>query len=168
MLKTLDYLDSRYTVINAYDHITNPTSKYETDMLFKISSDNNEIMWVYFQYAPRSRYISIEVDNDTVAGIKPQLTGFIRAKERSTPGYPSLKLVYHSYALIKQSLEDICDCLDNHGQGGTSNANSINIPMAPKSKNMGEDGNIRYICGRCGSTYLKSLRCPECGQLVKD
>lgn len=167
LLKTLDYLDLRYSVINAYDHITNPTSKYETDMLFKISSDNNEIMWVYFQYAPRSKYISIEVDNDTVAGIKPQLTGFVRAKERSTPGYPSLKLVYHSYARIKQSLEDICDCLDNHGQGGTSNANGINIPMAPRGIIHKSDGTIQCLCGRCGMSFVKAERCPECGQLVR-
>lgn len=167
LLKTLDYLESRYTVIKAYDHITSPTPKYDTDMLFKISTDYREIMWVYFQYAPRSKYISVEVDNDTVVGIKPQLSGFVRARVRSTPGYPSLKLVFNNYALIKQSLADICDCLDNHGQGGSSNDSGINFPMTLKGIIHKSDGTIQCLCGRCGMSFTKAERCPECGQLVR-
>ena len=54
------------------------------------------------------------------------------------------------------------------GTGSVANYNDINKPLEPKSRIIGEDGIIRYICGRCGVTYLKSSRCPECGQLVKE
>lgn len=46
--------------------------------------------------------------------------------------------------------------------------NDINIPIEPKSRIRGDDGNIRYVCRRCGESFLKSPRCPECGQLVKE
>lgn len=64
--------------------------------------------------------------------------------------------------------EQIKEAIYSYRTGSVADYNDINTPMEPKSKNLGEDGNIRYICGRCGSTYLKSPRCPECGQLVKD
>ena len=44
---------------------------------------------------------------------------------------------------------------------------SINTPMKPKSRIRKPDGTISYICGRCDKGFLKSSRCPECGQLVK-
>ena len=44
----------------------------------------------------------------------------------------------------------------------------INIPMKLKNRVKKADGTIKYVCGRCGKSFLKSLRCPECGQLVKE
>ncbi len=44
----------------------------------------------------------------------------------------------------------------------------INTPMEPKSRMLESDGSSKYICGRCGNCFLKSPRCPECGQLVKE
>ena len=44
----------------------------------------------------------------------------------------------------------------------------INTPMKPRNRIRKSDGSINYICGRCGISFLKSPRCPECGQLVKE
>ena len=64
--------------------------------------------------------------------------------------------------------EQIKEAIYAYRIGNTTKCSDINTPMEPKSKNTGEDGKIRYICGRCGYTYLKAPRCPECGQLVKE
>lgn len=66
------------------------------------------------------------------------------------------------------STEQIKEAIYSYRTGGVANYSDINTPMEPKSRIRGEDGIIRYVCGRCGSTYLKSPRCPECGQLVKE
>ncbi len=44
----------------------------------------------------------------------------------------------------------------------------INTPMMLKDRVRKADGTVQYICGRCGVTFIKSPRCPECGQLVKE
>ena len=64
--------------------------------------------------------------------------------------------------------EQIKEAIYAYRTGSVANYNDINKPLEPKSRIIGEDGIIRYICGRCGVTYLKSSRCPECGQLVKE
>ncbi len=43
---------------------------------------------------------------------------------------------------------------------------SINSPMKPKRVIRKADGTVRYICPQCDVSFLKSPRCPECGQLV--
>lgn len=45
---------------------------------------------------------------------------------------------------------------------------NINVPMIPKDIVKVTDGSVKYICGRCESTFVKNARCPECGQLVKE
>ena len=47
-------------------------------------------------------------------------------------------------------------------------APGINTPMKPKNRIRKSDGSINYVCGRCSILFLKSPRCPECGQLVKE
>lgn len=44
----------------------------------------------------------------------------------------------------------------------------INTPILPKETIRNEDGSTRLICGRCETVFIKSKRCPECGQLVKE
>lgn len=166
LINTINYLDSRYSVILAYDYITNPKTNRDNDMLFKVRHGDKEIMWVYLLYSKRAKYISLEIDNDTVSGIKMSLSGFESIKERHYQNYPTLKLRFHNYAHIERSLKDICDCLDNPAQGGTSNANGINIPLTPKGIIHKSDGTIQCLCGRCGISFIKAERCPECGQLV--
>ena len=46
--------------------------------------------------------------------------------------------------------------------------NSINVPIYPKDIINLADGSVRYICERCGITFNKNVRCPECGQAVKE
>ncbi len=52
--------------------------------------------------------------------------------------------------------------------GADSDSDSINVPMRPKNKIIKVDGSVRYVCGRCSTAFSQSLRCPECGQLVKE
>lgn len=44
----------------------------------------------------------------------------------------------------------------------------INIPILPRKTLRNSNGTIKYICDRCGTSFAKSARCPECGQLVKE
>lgn len=163
LVQTLSYLSSRYTIITAYDHISYPTKRYSKDMLFKIYNGNKEIMWVYFVYTPTTKHISIEVDNDSIDEVKSQLIGFEKMKVRTSPQCPSLKLFFHSFDRIKHSLITICDCLDRQVDIKTDD---INVPMPPRSIIDDPNGPSKFICGRCGTEFLKNARCPECGQLV--
>lgn len=54
------------------------------------------------------------------------------------------------------------------GRKPAKTTQDINTPMEPKSRILESDGSSKYICGRCGNCFLKSPRCPECGQLVKE
>lgn len=48
------------------------------------------------------------------------------------------------------------------------NTDDINTPKKPKNRIRKADGSMQYICGRCETAFIKALRCPECGQLVKE
>lgn len=50
----------------------------------------------------------------------------------------------------------------------TTIIDDINTPLKPKDVIRKEDGITQYICGRCTTQFIKSPRCPECGQLVKE
>ena len=50
----------------------------------------------------------------------------------------------------------------------TEKTDSINTPLKLKGIIRKKDGTVRYVCGRCGESFFKSPRCPECGQLVKE
>ena len=74
-----------------------------------------------------------------------------------------------NHALIRNIPYEDTDALFrliNDMTGGL--VSSINIPMKPQNTIRKQNGDIRYICGRCGHSFLKSQRCPECGQLVKE
>ena len=53
------------------------------------------------------------------------------------------------------------------GKGQSGKFQGINTPMKPGNVIRSNDGQVKYICGRCGGTFLKAPRCPGCGQLVK-
>ena len=44
----------------------------------------------------------------------------------------------------------------------------INTPIAPKIIITESDGTIKYQCPRCDYIFVKEVRCPECGQFVKE
>lgn len=44
----------------------------------------------------------------------------------------------------------------------------INTPLKLKNRLRKADGTMIYVCGRCGISFVKAARCPECGQLVKE
>lgn len=58
----------------------------------------------------------------------------------------------------------ICDCFGGHT---VLPQNDINSRIRPKKILRNEDGSLRFVCGRCETTFSKAPRCPECGQLVK-
>lgn len=167
LVKTLDYLSSRYDVIFAYDFFSNPNYK-RNDMQFKIRNDREEFMWVYFVYSDIGKYLSIEVDADRISSVRSELVGFDSIRDRHRKDWPTLKLIYRSYDQIEQSLKIICDCIDTSPATKTNTKDDINVPRKPKGIIHKKDGKSQYICGRCGESFLKAPRCPECGQLVKE
>ena len=49
-----------------------------------------------------------------------------------------------------------------------SEQTGINTPLKFINRLRKADGSVLYICGRCGGSFMKAPRCPECGQLVKE
>lgn len=163
LVKTLDFLSKKFSVRNHYDYFSEPYNDRNCEMLFKVSFLFEDIMWVYFKYAERVRYLSVEFDPVRISSIRDQLSGFDDTVIRNKK--PQLKLIYTDFDRIEKSLSDICNCFD----GSTADVpNDINTPLRPKGRIRKSDGTITYICGRCEIKILKSPRCPECGQLVKE
>ncbi len=167
LVKTLEYLDSRYLITNTYNYFENPSNQHKREMLFKAYNGSQMVMWVYFIFSERSKYISIEVPSG-VNSILGSLSGFDDVIMRKTA--PPLKLIFSDYNRIKESLKTICDYSDNGSIVNVVNAapDSINSPLRPKNIIRKADGTIRYVCGRCKQSFVKAQRCPECGQLVKE
>ena len=59
---------------------------------------------------------------------------------------------------------------DNKALNKTNDKNAkrsdINFPIVPLKRFYGVDGELRMVCGNCGTEFLQAPRCPECGQLV--
>ncbi len=162
LVKTLDYLSSRYSVRKHYDYFNEPKNRHDSEMLFKASFESKDIMWVYLIHSVRSSYLSVELDPERIESIRNQLSGFEKVVMRDSK--PRLKLIYRDYEKIEQSLIRICDCFGGHT---VLPQNDINSHIRPKKILRNEDGSLRFVCGRCETTFSKAPRCPECGQLVK-
>lgn len=83
--------------------------------------------------------------------------------EHSAPNHLVTKRIATKAKLIgsparKIELLDSVDLVDD----------DINTPLNLKDIIRTTDGQIQYVCGRCGYVFAKALRCPECGQLVKE
>ena len=163
LVKTLDYLSSRFSVRNSYDYFTEPHNDRDSEILFKVRNGFEEIMWVYLKHTANVSYLSVEVDPEKVKKVRHQLIGFDDTVSRKK--YPGLKLIYRDYNQIEHSLKIVCDCFAGNVNVDT---NSINFPLRPKNTIRKADGTIRLVCGRCEKTFIKAPRCPECGQLVKE
>ena len=71
--------------------------------------------------------------------------------------------------LYKNGEADPVKLFLKHGVSNeTSDDSSINVPMRPKNRIRKADGSVRLVCGRCQTSFVKSSRCPECGQLVME
>lgn len=167
---TLDCLSNRFRVELAYDEFTTPRRGRDNEMLFKVYRDNKDVMWVYFLYSKTrydAQYISIEVDDRYIKGIKNSLNGFIKTIERKS--YPNNKFEFRDYDSISSSLVMICDAIENTSPTKKTAliSDDINTPLRPQKVIKYNDGSIRYVCTRCGSSFAKSPRCPECGQLIE-
>lgn len=96
---------------------------------------------------------------------------FRNPKVESNPAHEkNPKDTYFAKVIFDTSVntEQIKEAIYSYRTSSVADYSDINTPMEPKSRFEGEDGYIRYVCGRCGATYLRSPRCPECGQLVKE
>lgn len=50
----------------------------------------------------------------------------------------------------------------------TNEVDSINTALKPKDIIFKQNGTVKYICARCDYEFVKSPRCPECGQLIRE
>ena len=84
-------------------------------------------------------------------------------------GVYETKPVYEAEVLTRQHIQIATEYKLKHSVSSEPEeyADNINIPLKPKGIVRKNDGSIKYICGRCGQSFLKALRCPECGQLIK-
>ena len=113
LIKTIDYLKTRYEVRLQYNHFENPTKKSSHDLLYRVytKDTNRDIMWVYY-YQLASNYISVETEPEYIAGISKELKGFYRNQIRNA--HPCQKLFFTNYDDIRESLIRICDSIDNY------------------------------------------------------
>lgn len=77
--------------------------------------------------------------------------------------------IYEAEVMTRQHVQIATEYKLKYSVSTVSSAkpDSINTPMKPKGIIRKKDGSVQCICARCGQAFLKSPRCPECGQLVK-
>ena len=90
---------------------------------------------------------------------------FIRDRQETRPYHTVSRRVATRVELLGLPARNLVLLDDNESSQPNDD---INTPMKPKNRIQNPDGSLFFVCGRCGQTYLKSPRCPECGQLVKE
>ena len=130
---TLEYLQKRYKVRLSYNHFDDPKS-HSNDMLYKVNNGKKDIIWVYFLYSQRSRYISIETEPEYLKNNSNLSAGFTKTMLRAS--HPCLKMFFERYESISASLVTICDSIDAYFEHEISHtkATSINEPSANQVK----------------------------------
>ena len=131
--------------------------------------------WEYFSYDnvngrnknpnPNDHYLGLSVVFAKDFGGNYIFRGVYKIDlEKSSPNHFVHKRISTRIKLIGKPVQkyELLDKVDEYTH------DDINTPMKPKGIVRKNDGLIRYICGRCGMTFNKSPRCPECGQLVKE
>jgi len=99
----------------------------------------------------RSSYkIEISVRGDSKLNIPKKVSGF----EYYSDIYPEDYDAFLKFASRKL------------GRNQVNSSRGINTPMKPKKTIKDKGDSVRYICGRCGTAFYESPRCPECGQLM--
>jgi len=109
--KTTEYLKTRYDVRLHYDHLSDP-GRGSNDMLYKVRNSKKDIMWVYYIDSKSARYISIETEPEYLEDMSRKITGFTRIQTRTS--HPCRKMFFEDYESIKESLEAICDSIDQY------------------------------------------------------
>lgn len=118
LLKTIEYLATRYSVRLAYDHFENPTTR-SNDILYKARNDHKDVMWVYYIQSKTTHYVSVETEPEYVESIDHALTGFTKIQDRNA--HPCRKMFFEDYEAIKASLVEICDSIDRYFAGARIN-----------------------------------------------
>lgn len=108
--KTLEFVQSRYMVVQAFDRFESPTKKYKNDKLWKVRNGQNEIMWVYYIRREKAHYVSVETKPDYVATVRDKLNCFVVTNRKT---YPQLKLAFTNYDRVSDALACICDSIDD-------------------------------------------------------
>lgn len=104
----------------------------------------------YYQFdVDTLHYLCSPIEKEDVQKIIPSFKGFNQSKQK-------IDLEYNDAIHMILAKKD-----DFYVQG----KGDINDPVSPKA--LSSDG-TRYICPRCLFDFIKALRCPECGQLIKE
>ena len=122
--KTIEYLETRYSVRQHYDHFAEPT-RYSNDMLYKARNHKKDIMWVYYIRSKANHYVSIETEPEYIESITEELPGFTKVITRQS--HPCRKMIFKDYDAIKNSLAIICDSIDRY----FSVSNTVASPFKP-------------------------------------
>ncbi|MBR4634876.1 MAG: hypothetical protein IKO51_00755 [Clostridia bacterium] len=99
LLKTIEYLSSRYTVRLAYDHFEKPSTRSNNDILYKVFNDYKDIMWVYYTRLKTTHYVSVETEPEYLESIDREITGFTRIQDRNA--HPCRKMFFEDYTAIR-------------------------------------------------------------------
>lgn len=111
LLKTVEYLATRYDVRLSYDHFETPTTR-SNDILYKARNNRKDIMWVYYIHSRTSHYVSVETEPEYLESIDHKLNGFTRIQDRYS--HPCRKMFFEDYDAIRASLVEICDAIDSY------------------------------------------------------
>ena len=119
--ETVGYLKSRYEVKLIYDRFKKPT-RYKNDLLYKIYRNGKDILWVYFIFKERSRYISLECEPEYLTFINDYSLKSDKIKIRVS--HPCQKMFYYSNTDILLDVVEICDSIERYFDDKDNGANS--------------------------------------------
>ena len=132
--KTIAYLKTRYDVRLHYDHFKYP-DRYGEQLLYKVSNNRKDIMWVYYINTGLHKYISVETEPEYLETRQPDVSVFDRNQIRKS--HPCQKLFFHDYDQIKDSLAAICDSIDEYfSHDSTMKNNQITEWLVPCNPNL--------------------------------
>lgn len=109
--QTISYLQSRYRVRLHFNNFEK-TDINRNDLLFKVNNIDKDIMWVYYLAANGNNYISIETEPEYLAFCDDVTKGFDKIIVRKSS--PCQKMIFTSYNSIKESLDKICNSIDEY------------------------------------------------------
>lgn len=120
--KIVKWLGIKYTVKLSYDYLSDP-NKARNDMLYRVYRDGKDIMWVYFIFSQRSRYISFETEPEYVSTVDFEKLHSDRIQIRKS--HPCQKMFFSEFEKIEESLALICEAIEQYFTVSLNN-NSLN------------------------------------------
>ena len=109
--RIIEWLGIRYSVKLSYDYLSDP-NKDRNDKLYRVYRNGKDIMWVYFIYSKRSRYISFETEPEYVSTVDLERLNSDRIQIRKS--HPCQKMFFSAFDTIEDSLTLICDAIEQY------------------------------------------------------